>query len=120
MNSFSGTTKPADEPLVEYYTTTLYPPIAMFVKRVGNVTLVENYEEAKKVEEDLDSIISHTQEPELKPTTRKRPLLLTKPKEKHSNELENVVKMVHKLSKKIVYLEKDKEASSYRKTFNPY
>ena len=66
----------------------------MFVKRSGKVTLVENYEEAKKVEADLDSIGKHNPKPELKHTTSKRPLLLTNPKEEHSNELENVVKMV--------------------------
>ena len=49
LNNFSDTTKRADESLIEYYTTTLNPPIAMFVKRDGKVTLVENYEEAKKV-----------------------------------------------------------------------
>ena len=53
----------------------------MFVKRAGKVTLVENNEEAKKVEADPDSIAKHTLEPELKHTTRKIPLLLTKPKE---------------------------------------
>ena len=97
MNNFSVATKPAEESLIEYYTTTLDPPIAMFVKRVGKVTLVENYEEAKKVEVDLDSIAKHTLEPKLKHTTSKRPLLLTKPKQEHSNELENVVKMVQTL-----------------------
>ena len=47
-------------------------------------------------------------------------MLLTIPKEEHSNELENVVKMVQKLSNKIVDLEKDKEASSSKKQFKPY
>ena len=50
----------------------------------------------------------------------KKPLLLTKPKEEYSSELENVVKMVQNLSNKIVDLEKDKEASSYRKQFRPF
>ena len=108
MNSFSSTTKLANESLVEYYTTGLYPPITKFVKRAGKVRLVENYEEANNVEVDLDSIARHNLEPELKHTTSKRPLLLTKPKEESSNELENVVKMVKKLSNKIVDMEKDK------------
>ena len=99
MNSFSVATRPAEESLVEYYTTTLYRPITIIVKRSGKVTLVENYEESKKVEEDLDSVARHTIEPELKHTTSKRPLLLTKPKEEHSNELENLVKMVQKIVK---------------------
>ena len=80
--------------IVEYYTTTLYLPISMFVKRAGKVTLVENYEEAKKVEADLYSITKHTLEPESKHTTSKMPLLLTKPKKEHSNELENGAKFV--------------------------
>ena len=45
---------------------------------------------------------------------------LTIPKEEHSNELENMVKMVQKLSNKIVDLEKDKEASSLKTQFKPY
>ena len=44
LNSFSAAKNPAEESLVEYYTTALYPPIAMFVKRKVNLTLVENYE----------------------------------------------------------------------------
>ena len=44
-------------------------------------------------------------------------MLLTKPKEERSNELENVVKMVQNLSNKIVDLEKYKEASSSRNPF---
>ena len=108
LNNFSAATKPIEESLIEYYTTSLDPPIAMFVKRAVKTTLVEKYEEAKKVEADLDSIARHTLEPNLKHTTSKRHLLLTKPKEEHSNELKNVVKMVQKLSNKIVDMEKDK------------
>ena len=80
LNSFNAATKPTEESLVEYYTTTLYLPIAMFVKRAGKVTLVENYEEAKKVEVDLDSVAKDALEFELKHTTRKMPLLLTNTK----------------------------------------
>ena len=82
--------------------------------------MVENYEEAKKVEVDLDSIENHSLEHELKHTTRESPLLLTNPKEERSNELGSVVKMVQKLSNKIVDMEKDKGTSSYRNPFNPY
>ena len=63
--------------------------------------MVENYEEAKKVEAYLDSIAKHTPKAELKHTTSKRPLLLTKPREEHSNELDSVVKMVQKLSNNV-------------------
>ena len=50
----------------------------------------------------------------------KNPLLLSRTKEEPSNKLENVVKMVHKLSNKIVDLEKDKGANSSRKPFKPF
>ena len=80
LNSFSAAAKLAKESLVEYYTTTLYPPIAMFVKSVAKVTLIDNYEEDKKVEVYLDSIARHTSEPEVKTPSSKKPLLLTRPK----------------------------------------
>ena len=120
LNSFNAMTKPTEDSLVEYYTTTLYPPIAMFVKREVKPTLVENYEKAKRLKVDLDSVTRQTSEPEVKTTANKKPLLLTRPKEEHSNELENVVKMVQKLSNKIVDSEKEKGANSSRKQFKPY
>ena len=61
----------------------------MLVKRAVKVRLVENYEESKKVEADIDSIEKHTLELEVKPTASKNPFLLSKPKEEPSNELEN-------------------------------
>ena len=92
----------------------------MFMKRAVKPTLVENYDKSSRVEVDLDSIENHTSKPEVKNTSSKKPLLLTRTKEEHSNELENVVKMVHKLSNKIVDLEKDKGTSSSRNPFKPY
>ena len=94
LNTSSAVMKLAEYSLVEYYTTTLYPPIAMFVKWAVKATLVEKYEEAMKLEADLDSSTRNTLELEIKTISSKSPLLLTKPKEKHPNELENVVKMV--------------------------
>ena len=92
----------------------------MFVNRAVNPTLIENYEESKRVEDDLDSIAKHTSELEVKTTSNKKPLRLTRPKQERSNELENMVKMVQKLSNKIVDLKKEKGASSSRKPFEPY
>ena len=107
--------KPAEETLTKYYTSTLSPNIAMFVKRSINTSLVETYEEAKNVEVELESIHKHTAKSDGRTFSSKKPLLLTRPKEEHSSELENIVKMVQILSNKIVDLEKDKEASSSRK-----
>ena len=120
MNNFSTTTKPDEETLIEYYTSALYPNISMFVKREVNPSLAKTYEEANKLEAKVESIKKHTAKLELKIFSGKNPLLLTRPKEKHSTELENVVKMVQKLFNKIVDLEKDKEYSSSKKQFKPY
>ena len=98
----------AEETIIEYYSSALSPEIVMSVKRSVKPSLLERYEEAKKVEEELESINKQSADSDTK-TFNKNPLLRTKPKEEHSNELENVVKMVQKLSKKIVIdLEKDK------------
>ena len=60
LSTFSATTKLGEELLVEYYTTTLSPQLAMFVKREVKLTQVENFEESINVESDLDSIAKHT------------------------------------------------------------
>ena len=80
LSSFSVATKPAEESLVQYYTTSLYPPIAMFVKRTVKLTLIENYDESKREEADLDSIVKHTSELEVKTISNKKHLLLNRPK----------------------------------------
>ena len=89
----------------------------MFVKRSIKPSLVETYEQAVKIEVKLESINKHSVEPEIRNFGSKKPLLLTRPKEERSNELEGVVNMVQKLSNKIFDLEKDKEA---KKQFKPY
>ena len=45
---------------------------------------------------------------------------MTRPKDEHSHELESVVKMVQKLSNKIVDLEKDKEGKLGRTLYKPF
>ena len=79
----------------------------MFVKRWVKPSLLETYEEDENVEQELESTNKQTADSDTN-FFNKNPMLLTKPKEEHSNELENVVKMVHKLSNKIVDLEKYK------------
>ena len=56
MNNFDAIDKPTENTLIEYYTSALGPDLAMFVKRSVKATLVETYEEAKKVEVEMDSI----------------------------------------------------------------
>ena len=44
LNNFSVAIKPAEETLIEYYTSVLSPDIEMFVKRSINPYLLETYE----------------------------------------------------------------------------
>ena len=108
MNNFNATIKPVEETLIEYYTLELCPSIEKLIKRSAKPYLVKTYEEANKVEAGLEIINKHSAKPEINTFSGKKPLLLTRPKEEHSTKLENVVKMVQKLSNNIVDLEKDK------------
>ena len=56
LNNFSAADKPSEHALIEYYTSALGPDLSMFAKRLVRPTLVETYEEAKKVEAELESI----------------------------------------------------------------
>ena len=119
FNNSSAAIMPAEETLIEYYSSALSPEIAMFMKQSVKPSLLETYEEAKNVEEELKRINKQSTDSDTK-TFNKKPLLLTKPKEECLNELDNVVKMVQKISNKIVDLEKDKEAGSSRKPFRQF
>ena len=56
MNNFDVAIKPTENTLIQYYTSALGLDLAMFVKRSVNPTLVETYEEAEKVEAEMESI----------------------------------------------------------------
>ena len=49
LKKFNAANKPSEHALIEYYTSALGPDLAMFSKRSVRPTLVETYEEAKKV-----------------------------------------------------------------------
>ena len=117
LNNFSAADKPSEHALIEYYISALGPNIAMFSKRSVMPTLVDTYEEAEKVEVELESIEHYPMQPDEKTYGNKKALLLTKPKEERSQELDGVVKMMQKLSNRVIDLEKKKEA---HKQYNPY
>ena len=56
LNNFTVADKTSKNALIEYYTSALGPDIAMFSKRSVRPTLAETYEEAEKVEAELESI----------------------------------------------------------------
>ena len=84
LNNFTALTKPSENALIEYYTSTLGPDLAMFSKRSVRHTLVETYEEAKKVEPEMERIENYPMQSKEKNFGNKKPLLLTKPKDVRS------------------------------------
>ena len=117
LNNFTAADKPSENALIEYYTSALGPNLAMFSKRSVRPTLPETYEEAEKVEAEMESIENYLVQSEEKTFGNKKPLLLTKPKEERSQDFEGMVKMMQKLSNKVIDLEKVKEI---HKPYNPY
>ena len=108
--------KPYDKVLIEYYTSALGPELAMFSKMSINPTLSETYEEAERVEVEKESIEDYPKQlGEI--FFGKKALLLTKPKDELSHEFEGTVKMMQKLSNRVIDLEKEKEA---HKAYKPY
>ena len=71
--------------------------------------LGETYEEAERVEAEKESIEDYPEKSKEK-MSGKRTLLLSKPKEGQSHDFEGMLKMMQKLSNKIIDLEKVKEA----------
>ena len=84
LNSFDAAIKPIENTLIEYYTSTLGPNLAMFVKRSFKPTLVETYEDAEKVEAEMESIDKYPTPSEEKTFGNIKHLLLTKPKDEQS------------------------------------
>ena len=69
-------------------------------------TLVETYEEAEKVEAKMESIDKYLAPSKEKTFGNIKSLLLTKPKDERSQELDGVVKMAQKLSNRIIDLKR--------------
>ena len=77
----------------------------MFAKMSVKPTLSETYEEAERAEGEKESIEDYPEQSREK-TFGKKALLLTKPREEQSHDFEGMLKMMQKLSNKVIYLEK--------------
>ena len=109
LKNFSETDKPLDKVLIEYYTSALGPDLAMFSKMQVKPMLPDTYEEVERVEAEKESIEDYPEQSGEK-NFGKKTLLLSKPKEEHSHDLEGMMKMMQKLSNRIIDLEKEREA----------
>ena len=117
LKFFTIADKPSENALIEYYTSALGPDLDMFSKRSVRPTLAETYEEAEKVEADMESIENCPVQSEEKTFGSKKPLLLTKPKDERLQDFEGMLKMMQNLSNIVIDLEREKEA---HKSYRPY
>ena len=118
LKSFSEANRPSDKVLIEYYTLALGPEFAMFAKMKSKPTLVETYEEAGRVEAEMESVEDYLDLPKEK-TTMRRTLPLSKPKEDQSHDYHGMLKMMQKLSNRIIDLEKERDIQKTYKTCYP-
>ena len=108
---------------IEFYTVSLPPPIAMFVKREKKQILVENLEEAIKVENDLEAISNHPGNEESKASTFKnngkknKGTSKTKSK-KDTTDMESMQWMIKQLTNEMIDLKKNK--GEEKKPLNPF
>ena len=100
--------------MIEYYTSALGPDLAMFSKMKFKPTLSETYEEAERVEAKKERIEDYHEQSGQK-TFGKRDLLLTKDEQSH--DFEGMLKMMQKLSNRVIDLEKEKEAHKAYKSY---
>ena len=85
--------RPSDKILIEYYTSALGPELSMFAKMKAKPTLIENYEEAERVEAKRESVEDYPDLPGEK-TADRRVLVLSKPREEHSQEYQRMMTML--------------------------
>ena len=80
LKTFTAVDKPSQKVMIEYYTSSLGLDLAMFAKILVKPTLSETYEEAERVEVEMERIENYPVQLEEKPFGKK-PLSLTKPKD---------------------------------------
>ena len=93
LKNFSEADRPSDKVLIEYYTSSLGPELAMFSKMKAKPSLVETYEEAEKVEAERESVEYYPVLPGER-TTNRRTLLLSKPKEDQTHDYHGMLKIM--------------------------
>ena len=76
LKKINAADKPFEKVLIEYYTSALGPDLAMFAKISVKPTLSETYEEAQRVEAEMESIENYPEQSREKNFGSKKPLLL--------------------------------------------
>ena len=106
--------RPSDKVLIEYYTSSLGPELAMFSKMKVKPTLVEAYQEAERVEAESGSIEEYPDSVEEK-TALRRSSLLFEPKEAQSRDCHEMMRVLQGLYNRVVELEKERDIQATNK-----
>jgi len=114
---------PAEGLVIAYYTKALHQSIAIWVKRSKKATLLEAFEEATQIEEDILSLKdSSSNETETVSSSKKKIEILPRPTQNktqpQNSDLENLTKVVQKLSNQVIDLKRSTEEASLSK--GPY
>jgi ribonuclease HI len=116
---------PAESLVIAYYTKALHQSIAIWVKRSKKATLVEAFEEATQIEKDILSLKdSSSNETENTSSSKKKIEILPRPTQNktqpENSELENLTKVVQKLSNQVIDIKRStEEASSSKGPYRP-
>ena len=110
--------KPADKVLIEYYTSALGPELAMFAKMKFKPTFVEAYQEAERVETESESIEEYPDSVEEK-TALRRSSLLFNSREDQPHDYHEMMKVLQKMSNRIVDLERERDIQKTNKPHYP-
>jgi hypothetical protein len=116
---------PAESLVIAYYTKALHQSIAIWVKRSKKEMLSEAFEEATQIEKDILSLkYSSSNETETVSSSKKKIEILPRPTQNktqpENSELENLTKVVQKLSNQVVDIKRStEEASSSKGPYRP-
>jgi hypothetical protein len=124
-NRIPADSMPAESLVIAYYTKALLQSIAIWVKRSKKATLLEAFEEATQIEKDILSLKdSSSNETETISSSKKKIEILPIPTQNktqpENSDLENLTKIVQKLSNQVVDLKRStEEASSSKGPYKP-
>jgi hypothetical protein len=116
---------PVESLVIAYYTKALHQSIAIWVKRSKKATLLEAFEEATQIEKDILSLKdSSRNETETVSSSKKKIEILPRPTQNKTQpknvDLENLTKVVQKLSNQVIDLRRlIEEASSSKGPYKP-
>jgi hypothetical protein len=116
---------PAESLIIAYYTKSLHQSIAIWVKQSKKAMLLEAFEEAIQIEKDILSLKDSTNnENETSSSSKKKIKILPRPTQSkpqpENSDLENLTKVVQKLSNQVIDLKRStEEASSSKGPYKP-